>query len=174
MFTAGNLVMMTTLEECWASRFASNEQILLGPRNNSSCPEQRVPNSGEFPSFEPSSKCGVVAGRSAKSPVSPVQLGRSVGDEADLFRTGVKKRSPGVLAAYSLAMGTRAAAVEMPCGRRTSHSRSFPSTARKSRPVAGGWSMGVSRIRKSGPSWPTESVFPASWRCIFTSAEWPV
>ena len=38
----------------------------------------------------------------------------------------------------------------------------------------GGWSRGVFRRRKSGPSWPTGNEVPSISKRIFTSAEWPV
>ena len=81
--------------------------------------------------------------------------------------------SPGVCLYLLFVMTTRLESTDMPSGRRTSRSRTFPSTAKKRRAVVGGWSIAVSRIKKSGPSWPTESVFPSTIRCMITSAERP-
>lgn len=75
---------------------------------------------------------------------------------------------------YTLAaMATRLDSAEMPSGSRTSHRRSLWSTCRTMVASPGGWLMGASTSRKSGPIWATAMEPPLTNRRIFTWAEWP-
>ena len=75
---------------------------------------------------------------------------------------------------YSLAtMATRLDVADMPSGRFTSQRRSLWSTCRTRLALPGGWLMGASTSRKSGPIWATAMELPLTNSRIFTWAEWP-
>lgn len=85
----------------------------------------------------------------------------------------MRRTKTGIETGYLVAMATRRFRAEIPSGSRMERRRSFPSIEKKRMASAGGCSTDVSRIKKSGPSWATESVLPPISMCIFTSAEWP-
>lgn len=85
----------------------------------------------------------------------------------------VKLKNPQRCSYKLAAMATRLDAAEMPSGRFTSQRRSLSSTCRTRLALPGGWLMGASTSRKSGPIWATAMELPLTNSRIFTWAEWP-
>ncbi len=74
----------------------------------------------------------------------------------------------------AFAMTTRSQSAERPSGRRTGQERSLPSTLNTMVASPGGWSMGWSSKRKSGPICAMRSDAPFTSNRILTRVELPL